>query len=126
MIRVFVYGTLLTGERNHQVAAPYLLSLTSGRVRGRLYDAAAGRYPALVLDPNGGDVPGEWFTITEAGLAAMDQLEDFHGPNHPDNLYERVPVTDLDQDIEGWAYVWPDDRGCPPIPGNAWRGYTTE
>ncbi|HHY67017.1 MAG TPA: gamma-glutamylcyclotransferase [Alicyclobacillus sp.] len=118
MVSVFVYGTLLTGERNHRVGAPYLLSVRSGRVRGRLYDV--GAYPALVLDDSAGEVDGEWFEITDEGLEEMDWLEGYRGPGQ-ENHYERVWVRDSREDLEGWIYVWPDSRGYPEIPMGSWR-----
>jgi len=118
-ISVFVYGTLMTGEENHHVVAPYVLSVQPGTVLGNLYDA--GPYPALVPGFPGGPVYGEWLEVTEAGLAAMDELEQYYGPNHPANDYERVRITDLDGVRSGWVYVWTDSRGCPPIPGGNWR-----
>lgn len=123
MKKIFVYGTLLTGERNHHVAAPFLLGVEPGRVRGRLYDAAQGRYPALVLDADGEWIEGEWFLVTPEGVTKMDELEAFLGPDHPDNLYERVMVKDADSGACGDVYVWRDPRGCPPIPGGSWRSY---
>lgn len=54
--RVFVYGTLLTGEENHEVAAPYVRAACPGKVNGRLYNV--GPYPALVLGEEGGSGRG--------------------------------------------------------------------
>lgn len=121
MIRVFVYGTLLVGEANHAVLAPYLLSVRPGAVRGRLYDA--GEYPAMVLSgPEQRDtVKGEWLVITEEGLAAADRLEEYYGPGS-DNDYDRVWVRDnRHEEVEGWVYVWKDSRGCPWISSGCWR-----
>ncbi|MCZ8523646.1 MULTISPECIES: gamma-glutamylcyclotransferase family protein [Paenibacillus] len=127
MIRVFVYGTLLEGEANHEVVAPHLLSVRPGAVRGRLYDA--GCYPALVLS---GDVSadplieGEWIVVSEEGLLRMDELEDYHGPGE-DNDYERVWIRDaIKEEREGWVYVWRHPRGCPPLPSGSWRKYLRE
>lgn len=118
MISVFVYGTLLVGQPNHRVAEPYLLHVQPGRVRGRLYDV--GAFPALVLDPDGREIEGEWFEVTPEGLRAMDRLEGYRGPGQK-NFYERVWVRDARDDREGWVYVWPDSRGCPEIPVGSWR-----
>ncbi|MDI3329085.1 MAG: gamma-glutamylcyclotransferase [Alicyclobacillaceae bacterium] len=120
MISVFVYGTLLTGEPNHRVAAPYLLSVRPGRVRGRLYDV--GPYPALVLDEAGREIEGEWFEVTPEGLKAMDWLEGYRGPGQK-NFYERAWVRDTREDREGWIYVWLDSRGCPEIRVRSWRAW---
>ncbi|PYI53102.1 gamma-glutamylcyclotransferase family protein [Paenibacillus flagellatus] len=126
MIRVFVYGTLLTGETNYGVAAPYVRSAEPGGVYGRLYDA--GAYPALVLGEGGDEaggavVQGEWFTVDEEGLAAMDELEEYVGPGDPRNDYERVTVTDVDGVRTGWAYVWTGSRGFPEIRSGSWRAH---
>ncbi|MGZ4108044.1 MAG: gamma-glutamylcyclotransferase family protein [Tumebacillaceae bacterium] len=118
---MFVYGTLLRGERNHRVVAPYLKAVQPGTVRGRLYDV--GTYPALVLDENASPVVGEWFTVTGAGLKAMDALEEYFGPGHVDNEYERVRVTDLSNGRYGWVYVWLDSRERPEIVGGNWREF---
>ncbi|WP_018130336.1 gamma-glutamylcyclotransferase family protein [Effusibacillus pohliae] len=120
MISVFVYGTLLTGEVNHRVAAPYLHGVQPGCVRGRLYDV--GVFPALVLDTKGYEIRGEWFDVTEEGLRTMDQLEGYHGPGQ-ENLYERVWVSDVGNGRSGWVYVWPDSRGYPEISVGSWREY---
>lgn len=118
LIDIFVYGTLLTGERNHHVAMPYVLAVAPGKVRGRLYNV--GRYPALVLDPDGVEIHGEWFRVTQVGLEKMDLLEEYYGPDQ-DNDYERVWVKDLENGRAGWRYVWTDHRGCPEIPHGCWR-----
>ncbi len=121
--QVFVYGTLLVGESNHHIVSPHLLHVQPGHVCGRLCDADAGRYPALVLDPIGERIAGEWFTVTEAGLARLDELEEYFGPHHPDNLYERVWVQDAVSGCEGFVYVWESFRDCEAIPEGSWRSY---
>jgi gamma-glutamylcyclotransferase (GGCT)/AIG2-like uncharacterized protein YtfP len=116
---VFVYGTLLRGESNHGVAAPFLCGgIVPGSVRGRLYDV--GDYPALVLVADANPVPGEWLKVTEEGLSAMDELEGYIGPGR-ENDYERVWVKDAVLDEQGWVYVWNDSRGFPEIRSGSWR-----
>jgi 8-oxo-dGTP pyrophosphatase MutT (NUDIX family)/gamma-glutamylcyclotransferase (GGCT)/AIG2-like uncharacterized protein YtfP len=117
-IDVFVYGTLLTGERNHYIAAPHVKSTSPGAVRGCMYNV--GRYPAMVLEAEGAEIPGEWFRVTQEGLKQMDLLEEYYGPDQ-DNEYERVWVEDISGDRKGYTYVWKDHRGCPPIAENCWR-----
>ena len=156
--RVFVYGSLLPGMVNHDVAAPHLLSARPGRVRGRLVDA--GPYPALLWSPDpsrfpagesgggavgeadeesGGDrrktgsgadgrtvVKGMWLTVTDAGLAAMDRLEEYFGVEEA-NGYERVWVTDTgDPSVAGWAYVWTETRGFPVVDADWWPAWLAE
>lgn len=120
LYQVFVYGTLLVGESNHHVASPYLISVRSGHVKGYLYDV--GAYPALVLDDEGNEIPGEWFTVTEEGLKQMDWLEDYE-EGRADNEYERVLVKDCRQDMEGYVYVYSLEKAkhLPIIPSQSWR-----
>lgn len=87
--RVFVYGTLKRGSPYH---ALYLGGrgryLGVARVAGELWDTGWG-YPALV--PGSGWVHGELYGGLEADdLARLDEWEDYHGPHHANNLYERV------------------------------------
>ncbi|WP_274363416.1 gamma-glutamylcyclotransferase family protein [Paenibacillus thermotolerans] len=119
MIRVFVYGTLLTGGSAYGKIASFVRSASPGAVRASL--VSAGEYPAMIL--GSGVVRGEWLECEEAALAVMDEWEDYYGPGDPRNGYERVMVTDLDGTRSGLAYVWCDDRGCPPIPGGSWRDH---
>ncbi|MFD0697341.1 gamma-glutamylcyclotransferase [Paenibacillus sp. GCM10027628] len=124
MISVFVYGTLLVGESNHQVAAPFVLSVQPGLVRGRLYNV--GSYPALVLIEDGQKdakdhfVVGEWLEVTDEGLKAMDILEDYYGPGAT-NEYERVWVRDVNGSREGWVYIWEDTTGLKEIESGSWK-----
>ena len=123
--QVFVYGTLLVGEVNHHVAAPYLLNVQKGKVKGRLYNV--GAYPALVLDENGFEVVGEWFTVTGEGLKKMDELEEFE-EGRKENYYERVWVKDCEQELEGYVYIFTPDKAqpLPLIESGSWRAYRGE
>ncbi len=126
MIPVFVYGTLLVGEANHHVVAPYVLSVQSGAVQGLLYDA--GSYPALVLSGEHGEslVEGQWLMVTKEGLERMDELEEYYGPGKV-NDYERVWIRDmLNGEREGWVYVWTDSRNCRLISRGSWRKHIRE
>lgn len=68
-------------------------------------------------------VKGMWLTVTDAGLAAMDRLEEFFGVEEV-NDYERVWVTDAeDASVAGWAYVWTDARGFPVVDADWWPGW---
>ncbi|TFE28218.1 gamma-glutamylcyclotransferase [Cohnella luojiensis] len=120
-IRVFVYGSLLPGLSNHGVIAPYLKTVTAGRIRGRLVDY--GPYPALLLG-SGGFVRGMWMEVAPEGLPALDELEGFIGIEE-ENDYERVWVTDEDDpSLFGWVYIWTDHRGCPFVDGDWWPDVT--
>jgi gamma-glutamylcyclotransferase (GGCT)/AIG2-like uncharacterized protein YtfP len=117
--KVFVYGTLLVGETNHHVAAPYLLNVQPGKVNGRLYDV--GAYPALIASEEG-EVAGEWLTVTEEGLRDMDALEGYK-EGRDNNEYERVWIQDCEQEIEGYVYVYAKEKAAhlPLIESGSWR-----
>ncbi|WP_307667535.1 gamma-glutamylcyclotransferase family protein [Streptomyces sp. V2I9] len=101
----FVYGTLLPGEPNHDLflrgrtarerpavlprallydgpGYPYAIE-GHGRVHGTLLVAAPGAYGEL--------------------LGLLDHLEEFLGPGHPRNLYERVVREVESPDTGGWT-----------------------
>ncbi|MBP1962458.1 gamma-glutamylcyclotransferase family protein [Paenibacillus aceris] len=125
MISVFVYGTLLVGESNHSVAAPYVQSVQPGAIFGRLFDV--GPYPALLLTEENRDwhVVGEWLEVNEEGLQAMDVLEGYHGPGGS-NEYDRVWIRDVSGLREGWVYIYPTVEGLKVINGSSWKEYNAE
>ncbi|OKJ23850.1 hypothetical protein AMK21_02510 [Streptomyces sp. CB00316] len=88
----FVYGTLLPGEPNHDL---FLSGRTSGEraavlPRALLYDGPG--YP-YAIDGHG-RVHGTLLTAAPGVygelLGLLDHLEEYLGPGHPRNLYERV------------------------------------
>lgn len=117
--RVFVYGTLQRGGRNHRLLRTAVLV---GRVRTapafRLYDL--GAFPALV---SGGDqaVAGEVYEVDERTLAELDRLE-----GHP-SFYERRPIP-LEDGRSAEAYLLDDARvvGRPVIISATWCTYRKE
>ncbi|ASS68921.1 MULTISPECIES: gamma-glutamylcyclotransferase family protein [unclassified Paenibacillus] len=63
---------------------------------------------------------GWWLRIGIGGLAETDRLEEYFGPEES-NDYERIWTADLDvPSRQGWVYVWPTRRGCPPIGSSKW------
>ncbi|WP_406077843.1 gamma-glutamylcyclotransferase [[Kitasatospora] papulosa] len=132
----FVYGTLLPGEPNHDrflrgrtreerpavlpgallyegPGYPYAIE-GHGTVRGALVTAAPGAYEEL--------------------LGLLDGLEQYLGPEHPRNLYERVarravPVLPPDapgEPVRAWVYLAAAAltrslrTGGTPVPGGDW------
>lgn len=100
----FVYGTLLPGEPNHDL---FLRGRTAGErpavlPRALLYDGPG--YP-YAIDGHGRvhgallvAAPGVYGEL----LGLLDHLEEFLGPGHPRNLYERV-VREVELPAEGAA-----------------------
>lgn len=132
LTRVFVYGTLMPGERNAHVAAQGgAFKARPARLPGfRLLHLLPEAYPAVVPGESGDGVcgyvltyaPGDW----QAALPFLDALE---GVDEVPPLYtrERVDVT-----LEGggtqavWVYVYANAArlarpGVLPIPNGDWR-----
>ncbi|MFC6661172.1 gamma-glutamylcyclotransferase family protein [Deinococcus multiflagellatus] len=93
---VFVYGTLMPGERNAHVAAlggPFRAQRAV--LRGfALYHLSPEAYPALVPGPPDAEVSGQLLSYTpEAWRAALPFLDDLEGLHDTPPLYTRQPVT---------------------------------
>ena len=111
---VFVYGTLLRGERNHSL-------LQNARFVGEAVTqpnfelADLGSYPAMVP---GGSTPiaGEIYAVNAAELAALDALEE-----HP-HTYRRTKIA-LAGDAIVEAYLLEGElvRGRKRIASGSWR-----
>ncbi|MFD7028936.1 gamma-glutamylcyclotransferase family protein [Streptomyces sp. NPDC059917] len=128
----FVYGTLRPGEVNHDAF-----------LRGRTRSEEPARLPDALLY----DGPGYPYAVQRAGeqtvgelvaaapgqyarlLAELDRLEEYHGPDSPLNLYERVRRTTLRPDgstAAAWVYLAAPQladalaRAGTPIPGGDW------
>lgn len=126
---VFVYGTLMSGERRHDLwrDAPGLLEVTPAEVRGRLVDC--GAYPGLSLtDDSALRVRGELLRFETLGglLKAMDAYEDFAGYGAVGNQYRRIHIetrTGQGASHPAWAYLYLAADGLPPITGGCWRSH---
>jgi len=114
VIAIFVYGSLLSGERNHRV-------LEGARFIGEdrtaphfsLHDL--GSYPAMVAD-GAHAIVGELHEVDELTLARLDSLE-----GHP-NYYERHTIT-LADGSAAETYLLPRDQvdRAPLIASGDWR-----
>ncbi|GLV48067.1 gamma-glutamylcyclotransferase [Thermus sp. LT1-2-5] len=121
MERVFVYGTLKRGERNHARVAGKLLGVVPGYVEGfRLYHLPEGEgrpyaYPAMV--PGEGRVYGEVLLLPEEALSLLDALEE-EGEEY---RRVRVLVHTAEGPLEAWAYLYLQDlQGALPLPEGVW------
>ncbi|WP_426747458.1 gamma-glutamylcyclotransferase family protein [Myxococcus faecalis] len=117
--RVFVYGTLLSGEPNHRLLrGARLIGPARTPPRFTLHDY--GHFPALA---SGGNhvVEGEVYEVDALMLAALDRLE-----SHP-SFYRRTPIT-LDDVGRVEAYLLPKERlaGRPIIESGCWRRHLKE
>ena len=117
--RVFVYGTLLRGEGNHDLLADAeLVGPARTLPRFTLHDL--GAFPGLV---EGGThaVLGEVYLVGRDTLARLDRLE-----GHP-SFYRRVAVT-LEDGTSVETYVLPRERvaSCPVISSGSWRAHRKE
>jgi gamma-glutamylcyclotransferase (GGCT)/AIG2-like uncharacterized protein YtfP len=101
-MRLFVYGSLLSGEAHAaRLGGSRLVGPARTVARYTLVDL--GAYPAL-LDGGTTSVSGEVYEVNGETLAALDEFE-----GHPDE-YRRQPVDLLGQE-SAEAYVRPRERG---------------
>ena len=102
--KVFVYGTLLKGERN----AHFLKNATCIAERcwtlGKLYDTGYG-YPAIKCSDED-RVYGELYEVSDSELIELDRLEDYK-KGDKDNLYNRVvqPVKTGEGITSAYVYI---------------------
>lgn len=108
---VFVYGTLLSGERNAGlIPTQNIRSIQPATVAGVLFDTG-NAYPALALqDGAHGVVQGECLQIEDlpALLGTLDRLEVFAGYEDPAPLFQRTLVgatVETGRVLRAWCYV---------------------
>ena len=112
--RVFVYGTLLTGESNHHHLA-YARLVGEARTRPEFTLFDLGFYPGMVRVGTS-SVVGEIYAVDEPTLARLDRLE-----GHP-TVYLRTTIHLASGDeVETYLLEVRQVAGCPIIPGGSWR-----
>lgn len=118
--RLFVYGTLMRGERADEMLAgcPFLGPACT---EPAYVLVSLGAYPALVRAGDGGRGPGvavagEVYAVDATTLRELDDYED-----HP-TMYRRGPLTLAGGEVVE-AYVLPAALapGAPSIPSGDWR-----
>ena len=117
-VKLIVYGTLLSGERNHHFCRNSV-NITPCTVIGTLYDTGYG-FPAFV--PEGeGVVNAELIEIPIEDWEAVDRLEGYP------RLYDRqlISCTLADETTDtGWIYIM---NNLPPmatvIESGDWKGH---
>ncbi len=119
MTRIFAYGSLMSGERNHRL-------LVGARLVGEARTGPAyslfdlGAFPGLVA---GGThaVVGEVYDVDGDALAALDRLE-----GHP-TLYRRTAIVLEDgRSVETYLLTRAQVEGRSIVPSGSWRAHRTE
>lgn len=103
MTRIFVYGSLKSGERLHDALRGSIM-IGPGKIAGALFNL--GAYPAVLLPEEAptamkkvcGWVSGEMYECKPSTIQRLDQIE-----GHP-VYYQRQPVEELTTGMEVWAY----------------------
>jgi gamma-glutamylcyclotransferase (GGCT)/AIG2-like uncharacterized protein YtfP len=123
---IFAYGTLMSGERSHDMLAPRVR-----RSHGSAHVVGASLihidwYPGLVLG-DGGSVHGELYEIEDvaATLEEFDSYEDFSGYDSEGSLYRRslVSAVTAGGSMLAWTYIYLGDPDpFPVIPSGRWTG----
>ncbi len=126
---IFIYGTLLAGERYHPLLHGAVAAVQTARLpRARLYDL--GYFPMLIDAPEG-EVRGLllylWPRRYDGIVALLDRVEGFGQANWGRPLFRRerrVIVTTGGRDVIAWVYIgWPlYVAGRQPI-GADWKSY---
>ncbi|MGD2063612.1 MAG: gamma-glutamylcyclotransferase [Nitrospirota bacterium] len=111
---LFVYGTLLRGERNHHLLHD-ATCLGAARTEAAYELVDVGGYPAMV--PGGTTaIVGEVYAVDDPALAAIDRLE-----NHPD-FYRRTPIHLADRQwVEVYLLTRLQAGEMPRLPLGDWR-----
>lgn len=116
--RLFVYGSLRTGQSARHLVEPYVKDWTPATVCGEMYAFPSG-YPGVVLDPKGGIVMGELLWLRSLTVC-LPQLDAFEGNDY---LRELVQVEHVAGPSWAWIYVLADPRVTAlgtPVPGGEW------
>ncbi|MFG2590583.1 gamma-glutamylcyclotransferase family protein [Streptomyces sp. NPDC048438] len=139
----FVYGTLLPGEPNHD---RFLRGRTRGERPAVLPGALLYEGPGYPYAIEGhGTVHGALVTAAPGAyaelLGLLDDLEQYLGPDHPRNLYERVvrravpaelpdapssAALGFAEPVRAWVYLAATAvarslrTGGTPVPGGDW------
>ena len=118
MHRLFVYGTLKRGCKNHRHLAGQIYVGDARTASGfRLYDL--GSYPGMVADPTDLDgVTGELWDVDAAALAHLDGFEGV-----AEGLYRRelVRLESSSGFDTAHAYLYARPVAHLPVIGTTWQ-----
>jgi gamma-glutamylcyclotransferase (GGCT)/AIG2-like uncharacterized protein YtfP len=130
MQHVFIYGTLRAGEINdinraaerHGIPLPQRLGVAY--VTGRLFDF--GRYPGLVIDPEGEPIRGDVYRIDDSLVPVLDEIEEVYpgveGLFRPHRLHVTLDVQGAEHGVDCLMYPVAAHSvdGLPRIKGGDW------
>lgn len=122
---LFVYGTLLHGEKNHHFLHDAVLIHQQAWVQGVLFDTGRS-YPVMKREENK-RIYGEIYQVTEEQLQKINQLEGYK-ENASDNLYERITISvwnDKSEKVDALTYITGAELASSnkEIPFGDWRVY---
>lgn len=111
LYNVFVYGTLLSGEYNHDVLGDSELTF-SGYVKIPYRMINLGAFPALIKDTKEHKIYGEIYSVTKDVLKDLDMLEGVpilykraYVKKYDIMLYELVNVPDNKPEIRSGNWL---------------------
>lgn len=120
-VKLIVYGTLMSGERNHHFCRN-AVSITPCTVTGTLYDTGCG-FPAIQLNGDT-EVSAELIEIPFEDWASVDLLEGY--PRLYDRLLYPAKLAD-GTEITGWIYIMHTlPPGASIIKSGNWKEYRNE
>ncbi|HEU4532466.1 MAG TPA: gamma-glutamylcyclotransferase [Polyangiaceae bacterium] len=115
---VFVYGSLLRGERNHgRMAGARFVGPARTLARYALYDL--GAYPGMTDGAQA--VEGELYEVDVRLLAALDAFE-----NHPRFYRRRAIALEGGTQAEGYLLTRAQVAGRPRVASGSWRARAEE
>jgi gamma-glutamylcyclotransferase (GGCT)/AIG2-like uncharacterized protein YtfP len=118
--KVFVYGTLKKGFRNHGYYLKEDKELGTATIEGLMFHL--GAYPAINLSERFTRIHGEVYEVTWDKILALDGLE---GVGH--NFYDRIEAKVEPHGVV-WTYIFPHDRAAREswvVTSGVWRGPDT-
>ena len=117
-VKLIVYGTLMSGERNHGFCRN-AVSITPCTITGTLYDTGYG-FPAFVPESEN-MVAAELIEIPFENWEAVDRLEGY--PRLYDRLMFPAKLED-GTEVSGWVYVMHNLPEMPQvIESGSWKEY---
>lgn len=106
---VFVYGTLLSGMRNHTILRNAEFK-GGGVTADRFSLFAHAAYPAITLEKRN-HIEGELYEVDEHIMKRLDYLEGYDPENIEPSLYERKLTSVVDRngnEVQAWVYYQKD------------------